>query len=348
MYQSLKISKINQETSDAVSIVFEVPASLLATYKFLPGQFLGVKKEINGKEVRRSYSICSSSKSGELMVAIKKVEGGLFSTYAVEQLKVGDYLDVAAPEGRFTISCLSNHERNYVFVAAGSGITPIMGMIKSILVEEPLSKVLLIYGNQSAQSTIFKNELAHLQQVYSDRLRVSFVYSKEKVEGANYGRIDGNLVSNEIEKGFGNAPVYGVYTCGPEQMITSVGDFLQKNKGFSKEQIHFELFHLVKDENKLIKTDFEKSKVTVTVDDVDYTFEVKAGSDILSAGLDAGIDIPYSCQGGVCGTCECTVKEGEVELAQNMVLSDDEVSDGQALACQAIPKTAEVKLYFGY
>ena len=347
MYHSLKVSQVEPVTAEAVTVKFEIPSELAPQFKFKPGQFLGVKTMINGEEIRRSYSICSSVRSGEWQVAIKRVKGGKFSTWATQNLSAGMTLEVAEPAGRFTVNCMSNHERNYVFVAAGSGITPVMSMIKSILIEEPLSKMILIYGNQSPAQTLFKNELESLSEQYSDRFTVKFFNSRSGSE--NLVRISSELIAAEVSSVFDWSNIYGVYLCGPQPMIEAAKSSLPASVGIAEDQIKFELFQIDSKEGvAAANTDFEKSKVTVNIDEVDYTFEVEAGANILSAGLEAGIDIPYSCQGGVCGTCECTVEEGEVELAQNMVLSDDEVQEGQALACQAVPKTAEVKLYFGF
>ena len=347
MYHSLKVAQVDQVTTDAIAVKFEIPSSLQSAFKFIPGQFLGLRATVNGEELRRSYSICSSPASGEIQVAIKRVEGGKFSSWATKELKPGAVLDVAEPSGRFTVSCLSNNQRNYVFVAAGSGITPVMSMVRSVLVEEPLSKVILLYGNKSPEDAIFKNELEALQTKHQERFSLKFVYSRSGA--SEFKRIAPDLIQQEVASVLPWSEVYGLYLCGPQQMIEATKNHLPSVTELGSEQIHFELFQVdSKAASSAEQTDFEKAKVTVTIDEVEYTFEVKAGTDILSSGLEAGIDIPYSCQGGVCGTCECKVEKGAVELNQNMVLSDEEVEEGQALACQAVPKTPEVKLYFGF
>ncbi|MFT6746275.1 MAG: ring-1,2-phenylacetyl-CoA epoxidase subunit PaaE [Glaciecola sp.] len=350
MFHSLKVSKIVKETENAVSILFHLDDNQRDTFKFKAGQFLTLKKDINGQDVRRSYSLCSSPKSGELKVAIKKIPNGVFSSYAVDQLKQGDELEVGVPAGKFTIDCKSDNEKKYVFVTAGSGITPSISMLKTILVEEPLSTVYLLYGNKTKAETIFFNEIESLKSEYSNRLNVSYFLSQESGENElTTGRVSAKKINDSFEEWGGAAAVDGFYMCGPGALIDEVKSTLLDNK-VSEERIHFELFTSKANnaQNTVEDDSFEVSKVTVTIDEVAYTFEVKAGKNILAAGLAAGIDIPYSCQGGVCGSCECNVTEGKVELSQNMILSDEELEEGQALACQAIPKTAEVKLTFEY
>ncbi|MFT6715527.1 MAG: ring-1,2-phenylacetyl-CoA epoxidase subunit PaaE [Saprospiraceae bacterium] len=350
MFHSLKVSKLVKETESAVSILFELNESQKETFRFKAGQFLTLKHDIDGQEVRRSYSLCSSPKSGELKVAIKKIEGGLFSSFAVDVLKEGQELEVGIPAGKFTIDCESKNERKYVFVTAGSGITPSISMIKTILAEEPLSIVHLLYGNKTEAETIFFNEIENLKQSYGSRLNVKYFLSKEN--GANElttGRISSDKISQVKSEWGGINAVHGFYICGPGDLIDEIKETLEKD-GVSKDKIHFELFTSKTNSAKesIADESFEVSRVTVSIDEVDYTFEVKAGKEILAAGLAAGIDIPYSCQGGVCGSCECTVTKGKVELNQNMILSEEEVEEGQTLACQAVPKTAVVALSFEY
>lgn len=350
MFYPIKISKINRETPSAVSILFAIEEDLKEKFLFKPGQFITVKKDIKGEDVRRSYSICSTPRSGELKVAVKKIEGGLFSTFAVDQLKEGDVIELAVPGGKFTVSCKGNNAKNYVFIAAGSGITPVMSMIKSILTEEPLSKVTLIYGNKSTKETIFYDELLALKNTYSGSFRLQFYFSQETgVDVNNVGRINFEKVKSTVQSFTTLSDIDGVYLCGPQAMIMDVAENLKLAEPSLTEKIHYELFTSTAAVNVASEeTDFTEAKVTASIDGVDYTFLVKPGKYILASALAAGIDIPYSCQGGVCGSCECTVTEGKVDLQQNMVLSDDEVEEGQTLACQSTPKTAEIRLDFDF
>jgi ring-1,2-phenylacetyl-CoA epoxidase subunit PaaE len=359
MFHPLKVSKIVKETENAVSILFELTKSQKEYFNFKAGQFLTLKAEIGGQDVRRSYSICSSPKSGDLKVAIKKIEGGLFSSYAVDALQEGEVIEAAAPAGKFTIEGNSSNNNKYVFITAGSGITPSISMIKTILIEEPNSSLFLLYGNKTKAETIFLDQIEGLKQEYGSRLNVKYFLSRESGEDEfTSGRISGDKII-QLENHLGGLQsVNGFYLCGPGELIEEVKKTLL-DQGVADNNIHFELFTSAinaggsegasgSGADEIVDESFDVSKVTVAIDEVDYTFEVKAGKNILAAGLAAGIDIPYSCQGGVCGSCECTVSTGKVELSQNMILSDEEVEEGQALACQAIPKTAEVKLVFEY
>lgn len=350
MFHPLKVSKIVKETESAVSILFELNEAQKEVFRFQAGQFLTLKKDIHGQDVRRSYSLCSSPKSGDLKVAVKKIEGGVFSSFVVDELREGDVLEIGVPAGKFTIDCDDSNKNKHVFIAAGSGITPTISMIKSVLVEEPLSTVFLLYGNKTIKDTIFYSEIENLKEAYGDRLNVRYFLSEEKGESEiTSGRISVDKL-NKLETEWGGVDaVAGFYMCGPGLLIEDVKKALI-GKGVAEDKIHFELFTSIVKEESSVELDesFEVSKVTVAIDDVDYTFEVKAGKEILAAGLAAGIDIPYSCQGGVCGSCECTVTKGKVDLNQNMILSDEEVEEGQALACQAVAKTAEVTLTFDY
>ena len=352
MFYPLKVNQINKETSNAVSIIFEVPSDLSGMFSFLSGQFLTLKHNINGKEVRRSYSLCSMPRSQEIKIAIKKIPDGVFSSFAVDTLKVGDFIDVAVPAGKFVVKCQSNHQRKYVFVAVGSGITPIISMIKTILNDEPLSTVHLLYGNKTKSETIFGEELDVLENKYAKRLSLKYFFTNEDTGSSiTNGRINVDKITN-VQSEWGDLKqVFGYYLCGPQTMVEEVNSYLQQKEGVPADNVHFELFTSVVAENTtLVSGDeiFEKSKVTATIRGVDYTFEVKPGQNVLAAALSARIEMPYSCQGGVCGSCECKVTEGRVELNQNMILSDDEVDSGQSLACQAVPKTKEVRLSFDF
>lgn len=352
MFESLKVEKIVKETPNAVSIQFEVNPAQQSFFKFKAGQFLTLKHDIDGQEVRRSYSLCSSPSSGELKVAIKKIDGGLFSSYAVDRLQEGEVIQVGAPAGKFTVECASDLQNKYVFITAGSGITPVMSMVKTILAEEPKSTVYLLYGNKTPEETIFLSELKTLEKTHSGRLNTKYFYSKSQGEDElTTGRISSEKITKLKEEWGDLSLIKGFYLCGPKALIDDARNTISSWGKAMADKIHFELFTTALSEQAAEveeNEEFDKAKVTVNVDEVDYTFEVKAGKEILAAGIAAGIDIPYSCQGGVCGSCECTVTEGKVEMKQNMILSEEEVEEGQALACQAVAKTSTVKLTFDY
>jgi ring-1,2-phenylacetyl-CoA epoxidase subunit PaaE len=352
-FYQLSVKDIIRETPDCVSVAFEIPAEGKEYFDFIPGQYLTFKHQHEGEELRRSYSICSAPHEGELRVAIKKVEGGIFSTYANEKLAVGDVLETMPPMGNFTTEIKASHDKNYVAFAAGSGITPVMSIIKTVLHEEPNSSFTLIYGNKEFQSIIFREEIEALKNKYLNRLQVVHILSRERLESElNCGRIDtakcealcSTILSLDItDKAF---------ICGPEAMIHAVKDYLLE-KGMDKSAVKFELFTSSAPlGNKTVAKaedidDSDLCDVTVKVDD--RTFDLKLayeGFTILDAALSKGADLPYACKGGVCCTCKCKVVEGEVEMEVNYALEDEEVSEGYVLSCQAHPKSKKVVVDF--
>ncbi|HAS35175.1 MAG TPA: hypothetical protein DCS15_01710 [Flavobacteriales bacterium] len=344
MFYSLPIKEIRQETSDCVSISLDVPESQKSEFNYRPGQYLTFKVQLNGSEVRRSYSICSSPdlNKGDLRVAVKRVEGGQFSTFANESLKAGDVLESMKPEGNFTTAISEGRSQNYLFVAAGSGITPIISIIKSLLAREAQSKIVLLYGNKGPEETIFKNQLDELSDQYSDRFEVRYVFSRNCPEGFTQGRIDNSKLD-----GIDGITAFDEYfVCGPEVLIHNTSDYLQ-NKGVEKSKIRFELFTtpVTKfDDQKAEEAEFNgTSEVTVIMDDEEVTFSLKAnGNVILDAAMDAGVDAPFSCKGAVCCTCKGKVIEGKVIMDMNYALSDEEVEEGFVLTCQSHPDSAKV------
>ena len=349
MFHSLAIKNIQKETPEAVSIEFEVPSSLKENFKFLSGQFLTLKAEINGNEVRRSYSICSSPKSGVLKVVVKQVENGVFSTYANSALKNNDTLEVGVPAGGFVVNTDADNKKNYTLIAAGSGITPVISIAKTILGDEPNSSVNLFYGNKTANQTIFKTELEELSKEYNNRLNFHLLFSAEKGDSRFHsGRIEGRRIK-KIFKEF--APISNtneVFICGPQEMTESIRDFLIKKHKYPVNQIHFELFTTTLKKVKSNSKSSKASLVIATIDGNTFEFTVKPGETILDAGTKNGVDIPFSCQGGVCGACKCVKGEGELQMDNNIVLSDDEVTSGQYLACQSKVKSESVKISFDF
>lgn len=344
-FHALKVLEVRRETADSVSVSLAVPEG--STFRFVPGQYLTLRATVNGAEVRRSYSLCSSPLSGELRVAIKQVEGGVFSTWANTQLKAGDVLDVMPPMGNFLLETDPTKRRRYVGFAAGSGITPVLSILKTALEREPESEFLLFYGNRKTASILFKNELEDLKDRFMGRLEVHHVLSREdQGSDALFGRLDADRIRYFAEHIPTVTKADGYFLCGPEAMIHAASDVL-KSAGVDGDKIHFELFT----SSTLAATPSTKSEkgsasgdayVTVVLDGEETHFTQSAKEFVLDAALDAGADVPYACKGAVCCTCRAKVLEGKVEMAMNYSLTDDEVADGYVLTCQAMPRSERV------
>ena len=342
-FHKLSIKTIKRETEQSISIAFNVPENLKDTFTFKAGQYITLKTQIDDKEVRRDYSLCVSPKSGELKVAVKEVTDGTFSAYANKKLKVGDTLDVAPPKGRFTFEPNDSKTKNIAAFAAGSGITPVLSIIKCALEEEVYSKVILVYGNKTTGDTMFLSELLELQHQHKDRFSIQFVFSQQDSGDSIFGRIEKSTVNYVMKNKHKHIEVDAFYLCGPEAMIHTVKDVLTGH-GIDENRIHFELFKAAKvdevEDTSSVSTG--KTKITVIVDDEKKTFEMSAKQTILEAALDEDIDAPYSCQGGICSSCLARLKEGEATMRQNNILTDSEVAEGLILTCQAHPTTATV------
>ena len=341
-YYTLTIQKVIKETEDAVSIVFEVPANLKREFSYKAGQYITLKTIINGQEVRRAYSICASPNSNELKVTVKAVENGVFSTFATTSLKSGDSLDVFVPEGKFVLSPEAN--KNYLAFAAGSGITPVLSMIKTVLETEKSSTFTLVYGNKSAANTIFKNQLDALLEQYPNTFNLHYIFSQERVSDTQFGRIDKGITNYFVKNIHNEIAFDAAFLCGPEEMINIVSDTLIENN-FTENTIHFELFTASTEENN-VEIEEGKTEVTVLLDDEETTFTMNKTDDILAASLRNNLDAPYSCQGGVCSSCLCKVIEGEAVMTKNSILTDGEVEEGFVLACQAHPTTSKIIIDF--
>ena len=343
-FHTLKIQSIVRQTEKAVSITFDVPTNLSAEFNFKAGQYITLKAVINETEIRRDYSLSSSPKSGDLTVTIKEIEGGVFSTYANKSLNIGDSLEVGMPNGRFIYESQSEDIKSIVAFAAGSGITPIMSIARTVL-EAGNDKVVLIYGNKSPEKTIFYKEILELQSAYLNRFKVQFVYSESNDDGALFGRIDVSNINYVIKNTVQLEPSQLFYLCGPEEMIKTTTAILSE-KGIREERILFELFTAsnVVPENKSINKG--ESEITMLVDDEETTLMMPQNQTILEAALANDIDAPYSCQGGVCSSCICRVTEGSAKMRQNNILTDNEVAEGLVLSCQAEPTSSLLKVDF--
>lgn len=351
-FHRLTVKDIKKETSDCVVITFDVPDALKDNFAFTQGQSLTVKTDINNSEVRRTYSICSSPFDNELRVAVKKVEGGLFSTYANEQLKKDDALDVMQPVGKFYTELNAGNKKNYIAFAAGSGITPVLSIIKTTLLTEPLSSFTLVFGNKNKNSIIFKEELEALKDKFINRFRMVHILSRERTEaGINSGRINKEKLT-ALGKLVNYAATDEFFVCGPEEMIFTVKDFLEE-KGVDKKKIHFELFttpgqsQKSKIKSQKPESTGPKSRITIKLDGRSIDFDLAFNSTgILDAALEQGVDLPYACKGGVCCTCKAKLLEGEVQMDVHWGLEHEEIEQGYILTCQSHPVTEKVVVDF--
>lgn len=342
-FHTLNIKDITRQTDQCVSITFDVPDHLKEDYKFKAGQYITLKTDIDGKEVRRDYSLCTSPSSGNLTVAVKEVENGTFSKYANQVLKVGDTLDVAQPQGRFTFTPDTSKTRTIAAFAAGSGITPVLSILKTVLEEEPNSKFVLVYGNKTLKDTIFLNDLLDIQNKYSDRLTIQFLYSQSQEKDALFGRIEKSTVNFIVKNKYKDVNIDAFYICGPEGMINTVKDVLAENN-IEDSKVFFELFTTT---SSVSVEDLEEvtggtTSITVIVDDEEKTFTMSQQQSVLEAALEQDLDAPYSCQGGICSSCLARVKEGKATMRQNNILTDNEVAEGLILTCQAHPVSAKI------
>jgi ring-1,2-phenylacetyl-CoA epoxidase subunit PaaE len=340
-FHALTIKDIRRETPQAVSIAFDVPAVLKEDYKFVAGQYINLKTQFEGQEIRKAYSICSAPDSGELRVAIKAVRNGGFSVFANEKLAVGDKIEVGTPEGKFTFEPKSDRQRNYAAFVAGSGITPVLSIAQSVLESESESTFVLVYGNKTPEETIFHQQLHDLQQKFVGRFFVQFVFSKARAEDALFGRIDRSVVNFVLKNKHKEKEFSKFYLCGPEEMILTVNDVLKENN-ISEKDIKFELFSTPIAEKKIEENLDGQTKITVLVDDEETTFIMSQHMTILDASLKQGIDAPYSCQGGICSSCMARITNGKAEMKKNAILTDSEIAEGLILTCQAHPTTPEV------
>mgnify|MGYP005991009239 FL=1 len=358
-FYSLPIASIRQETDSAICLSLNIPDELKETFSFTPGQFLTLQATINGEEVRRCYSICSGVDDAQLSVAIKRVEQGTFSNFANDNFKAGDSIDVMAPQGDFTLKTLdSENSKNYMLLAAGSGITPILSLIKSILAREPKSQITLVYGNQKTLTMMFKEELSFIKNRYLTRFNWVNIMSQED-QGADLlnGRID-NKKGYQLQK----QKVIDINTtdeafiCGPESMISEVSRGF-RIEGLAEDQIHYELFasssedaQLVLDKAKNRVQEYGEnrtSKVTVEADGRSNTFDLASvGANILDAGMANGVELPYSCKAGVCSTCKAKLIKGQVDMDISHGLEQHEIDAGYILTCQSHPISDEVVVSF--
>ncbi|WP_110968639.1 1,2-phenylacetyl-CoA epoxidase subunit PaaE [Pseudomonas huaxiensis] len=352
-FHSLTVKQVRSETRDAVSILFDVPHDLRETFRFTQGQYLVLRTRLDDEEVRRSYSICTGINDDELRVAVKKVSGGRFSAFANEALAAGDVLEVMPPSGSFHVALDPTRHGHYLAVAAGSGITPVLSIVKSTLEAEPNSRVTLLYGNRASSAALFREQLEDLKNRYLQRLNLIFVFSREQQDIDLYnGRIDADKCEQLFSRWLDVPKLDAAFICGPQEMTETVRDAL-KAKGMAAERIHFELFASAGNSERrqareaARQVDSALSQITVISDGRALSFDLPRNTvSVLDAGNAIGAELPYSCKAGVCSTCKCKVIEGEVEMDSNHALEDYEVAAGYVLSCQSYPVSERVVLDF--
>jgi len=351
-FHPLRIARVERETRDAVAITFAVPDALRDQFRFTHGQHLTLRAIIDGQDLRRSYSICSAVHDGALRIAVKRSPGGVFSTWVNEALEPGATLDVMPPLGHFNVALDPAAAHHYVAFAAGSGITPIISIIKTTLAAEPQSRFTLFYGNRASSTVMFREELAALKDIYLTRFNLVHVLSREAQDiDLLHGRIDRDRAGALLDRWVQLERVDAVFVCGPEGMMEAVVDAL-RSRGFPESRIKIERFaasipkhqHVARPIPQAAQTECE---VTAIIDGTRKSFLLeKEKENIIEAGIKSGIELPYSCRGGVCSTCRCRLIEGEVDMDANFALEDYEVARGFILSCQSYPTTDKVVVDF--
>ncbi len=354
-FHRLTVKNIRKETSECVSVSFEIPEHLTEAFRFEQGQNITIKKTIAGEELRRNYSICTAPSENDFRIAIKQMEGGKFSTWANQELKPGDVLEILPPTGKFNTPLHPSAKKNYLAFAAGSGITPVLSILKTTLETESQSQFTLIYGNRDRKSIIFMEELENLKNKAMKRLQVIHLLSREVTDNnVNFGRIDekkcqalcNTLIDLDVYDEF--------FLCGPEEMIYSVKRFLE-SKNITSGKIHFELFNtpvlhqkeLAVNPQPIVQENKNMANIKIRLDGIVSSFTLSSeGDTILNAALKHGIDLPFACKGGVCSTCRAKLEQGKVHMDVNYALESEEVAAGFILTCQSHPESDNVFVDF--
>lgn len=352
-FHPLRVRDVRPDTDEAVIVSFDVPAELADTFSFNQGQYLTLRHEVAGQDLRRSYSICAGIDDGELRVGVRKVEGGVFSNWVNAELKAGDVIEVYPPQGRFNAPLAPQGRQHYVGIAGGSGITPILSIMKTVLAREPGSRFTLIYANRRQASTMFKEEIEDLKNQYLTRLSLHHVFSREAVDAPLLaGRLDQAKLGEFLRSLVPAAGIDQVFVCGPFQM-NEEADAALRAAGVPEERIHIERFGTVEMQtgkpapHEVREGDADAARVTVIRDGISREIEFsKTDPSILDAAARAGMDVPFSCKSGVCSTCRCKLLEGEVRMDKNFALDKHEIAAGFILSCQAHALTPRVVISF--
>ena len=356
-FHTLTIKEVRPETAACVSISFDIPEALRTIFTFAPGQYLTLKKEIDGREIRRSYSICSAPDEGELRVAVKRMTEGKFSGFAHSMLRAGDTIEVMPPLGKFSPRTGHEGKKRYLAFAAGSGITPVFGIMKTILRQNKDAEFTLVYGNKNRGSIIFKEQIEALKNQYMEQLLVYHVFTRETMDTPLFnGRINAEKVAALSDRLINPEAMDELFICGPEDMILGLRDYLLEERKLDAHKIHFELFSSP-DQPKTVHKEWEEkqqqidttktSRITVRLDGTSIDFNLAyGGENILDAALQQGADLPYACKGGVCATCRAKLVEGKVDMEVNYALEQDELANGFILTCQAHPRSEQVTVDF--
>jgi len=346
-FHRLTVADLRRETADAVSLTFAIPNDLAGDYQFLPGQYLTLRTMMDGEEVRRSYSICSGPDDGELRIAVKKVDGGAFSSWAADELKGGDALDVMTPTGRFGVSPAPDEARTHVGFAAGSGITPLLSITKGVLAREPHSRFFLFYGNRTTEGMLFREALEELKDRFIERLSVFHVISGEEQDiPILHGRLDGEKIRVLLRSLVPAQSVDHVFICGPTGMSDEI-EATCRDIGIAAERIHVERFvsglgGKPRPKAVIPPSAPPKAFASLIIDGKRREVPVAEGEAILDAALRAGVDLPFACKGGMCSTCRAKLVEGKAEMEVNYSLEPWELKAGFVLTCQAKPVTDKV------
>lgn len=348
VFHRLSIAAIERDTPDAVAVTFCIPDDLREHYRYRPGQHLTLKAAIKGENLRRCYSICSSPDEDMLKIGVKAIYEGRFSNFINQDLRVGDSLDVMIPQGQFGYQPNLNNRAHYLAVAAGSGITPLLSIIKSTLQTEPKSRFTLIYGNRNSRTVMFKESIADLKNRFTERFQVLYLFSQEQQDSQLLsGRIDEKQLSALGQTLLNFSRFDRAFVCGPEAMMDDVQLALIKS-GMPQEHVHTERFNTSGTKFKPTNTiTTQDRQVSIHLDGRTMNISMDSQDDsILDAALRQGADLPYACKGGVCATCKCKLRSGEVEMGINYSLEPDQIANGFILSCQSWPKTDDVVLDF--
>ena len=335
----LTVTQKRSLTPSSVELTLAVPKELQTNFAFKAGQYLTLIQEIDHAEVRRSYSLCSAPSQNTWKVGIKKVSGGTFSTWAHDVLKEGESLKVLAPQGQFTISPSAEDRQHYLGFAAGSGITPIMGMIQEVMAVAPMAKFTLVYGNQSPEEAMFLEELKTLENNYPDRFKMILFYSRTSVQDVRFGRIESGAIKHLFQNELAGVFFDQYLLCGPEQMIQTLKEVLPEF-GASKDNIHDELFFSSAEGTAEVKEG--QCALTIVLDGASTVLHIDKKTPVLDAALEHDLDPPYSCQGGICSSCIARVTQGQAQMIKNQILTDGEVAEGLVLTCQTLAQSDQL------